>query len=489
MDSSVRVEGRHATTHASAARALRSLAVIALVSLAGACGGGGGGDDGGNTETGQIAATVVDQFDAPVNDVTIEATIGSTTRRATTGSDGTATVTQVPTGSVNVSATADGLVEPPAQTVTVNAGATTNVDFVIERVTNAAGGVTRAAADEPTDGSSFTFRIRVFVIDEDFQPVTNLTGADFSLADCSEDDGDPSQPHCVRGSTAGFDVDYTVANATPADFSFTDPDPDGPVPYAAAVLLDSSESIAETDPTDARIFANKVYLEDIGSNNRVMLAAFADDADAQIPDPPLTIYPCDAAPCPAPEFTNNGATLFPSLDSLATLEGGGTPLYDSLGQMLTVVDDTADALPSPPANLRRAVVLFSDGRDIYCDDVQPDPFQNCTDQRVTVVEQSEQLGVDIVTIGLGANVDSLAMAELALRGRGAYLFADDSTQLIPIYGVLGRVLSKTLPIYEMVWTVDSAVAGAFAPGRAVIGRLTVDTGSSTFTLPFVVQIE
>jgi hypothetical protein len=362
------------------------------------------------------------------------------------------------------------------------------VNFVIERVTQAAGGVTLAVAQEPTDGSSFTFRMRVLVIDQDFEPVRNLTAADFTLADCSEDDGDSSQPHCVRGGTAQFDVDYTVESATPAGFQFIDPDPDGPVPYAAALLLDSSESIATTDPTDARIFANKQYLEGIGNNDRVMLAAFADDVDSQLPED-LTIYPCDASPCPAPEFTNDGESLFPSLDSLATLEGGGTPLYDSLGQMLTVVDDTADALPSPPANLRRAVVLFSDGRDIYCDDVQPDPFQNCTDQRVAVANQSEQLGVDILTIGLGDNVDSLAMAELALRGRGSYLFAQDSTQLIPMYSVLGQLLSKTLPIYEMVWTVNSAVPGAFNSNRAVIGRLTVDTGSEPFTLPFVVQIE
>ena len=61
-----------------------------------------------------------DQFNAPINGVTITASIGSTTRSSTTGADGTATVTQVPTGTVSVTATAEGLTGGDAQNVTVN---------------------------------------------------------------------------------------------------------------------------------------------------------------------------------------------------------------------------------------------------------------------------------------------------------------------------------------------------------------------------------
>ena len=50
------------------------------------------------------------------------------------------------------------------------------------------------------------------------------------------------------------------------------------------------------------------------------------------------------------------------------------------------------------------------------------------------------------------------MAELALRNGGAYMFAERPTQLISIFGVLDRLLSDSLPSYEMVWTVN-AVAG------------------------------
>src|SRR5687768_15060982 len=104
MDNRVSVERCGLMSSLSlASRSLRVITLAAALTLTACGGGGGGGDDGGNPpppDTGQIAATVVDQFDAPINGVTI--TAGS--RTATTGSAGTATVTEVPTGSVSVTA-------------------------------------------------------------------------------------------------------------------------------------------------------------------------------------------------------------------------------------------------------------------------------------------------------------------------------------------------------------------------------------------------
>ena len=228
--------------------------------------------------TGQIAATVVDQFDAPINGVTITATIDNTTRTATTGSAGTATVTQVPAGSVSVTASADGLVDPPAQTVTVTEDGTANVEFTMQRVVEAAGGISRAVVEDPlsVNGDTFTFRISVIVIDENFNPVPGLTASAFSLADCTPVQPEfPERPDCVRFGSPGDDAPYTVANATPAEFQEI-ADPPGPVPYAAGLLFDSSASIADSDPTDARIFATKEYLNDVATPDLVMLAAFAD---------------------------------------------------------------------------------------------------------------------------------------------------------------------------------------------------------------------
>lgn len=488
MDSMIKVEGHRLTLRTGSAGKVRLLAAITLAALATACGGGGDGDgNGGNPPpepAGEIHATAVDdQFNTPIEGVTITAG----TRTSTTGADGTATVAQVPTGSVSVTAHAEGLIDPPAQTVTVNEDTPAEVTFRFQRVTEGTGGIAAAGAEGPPslNGSSFTFRLRVIVIDQDFNPVPGLTASAFTLADCEPVTTGPLRPECVRGiDNPGFDAAYTVPDATPTGFQAI-PAPQA-VPYAAGLLFDSSESIADSDPTDARIFAAKEYLSNLPSGNLVMLAAFSDD-DSLLPDPPLTFFPCE--PC-TPQFTGDGDSLFASLDELATLEGGGTPLYDSLaasdGQtgMIISVDQTTT---SPP-DLRRAVVLFSDGKDIYCD-VPPGSFEFCIQRREEVVAEGTNLDVDIFTIGLSENVDSLAMAELALRNGGAYMFAERPTQLISIFGVLDRLLADAVPSYEMVWTVNAAET-TFAAGRAVIGRLTVDTGAEEpFTLPFAVQIE
>lgn len=489
MDNRVSVERCGLMSSLSlASRSLRVITLAAALTLTACGGGGGGGDDGGNPpppDTGEITATVVDQFDAPINGVTI--TAGS--RTATTGSAGTATVTEVPTGSVSVTASAAGLADPPAQTVTVTEGGTASVEFTMQRVIEAAGGISKARAEDPlTDGSTFTFRIGVIVIDENFNPVPGLTASAFSLANCTPVTGEfPERPDCVRFGSPGDDAPYTVANATPAEFQEI-ADPPGPVPYAAGLLFDSSASIADSDPTDARIFATKEYLNDVAAGDLVMLAAFADQEARQLPNEGVNFFPCD--PC-TPSFTSDGNSLFASLDSLATLEGGGTPLYDSLATsdgltgMIISVDDEA---PTTPANLRKAVVLFSDGQDIYCAE-PPGSFQFCTERRRDVVIEAEAREVDIFTIGLQSdNIDSLAMAELALRNGGSYLFAERPTQLLSIFGILDRLLAEDMPTYEMVWTVNAA-GGTLIPGRAVIGELTVDTGAATFTLPLVVQVQ
>ncbi len=82
MDNRVSVEGYGPMSSLSlASRSLRVIALAAALALTACGGGGGGGDDGGGNppppdpDTGQIAATVVDQFDAPINGVTITAAV------------------------------------------------------------------------------------------------------------------------------------------------------------------------------------------------------------------------------------------------------------------------------------------------------------------------------------------------------------------------------------------------------------------------------
>jgi hypothetical protein len=53
-------------------------------------------------------------------------------------------------------------------------------------------------------------------------------------------------------------------------------------------MIDQSQSINGSDPTGARLFSAKAFLEGLSPNDWVLLSAFADEGgntDAQIPDP------------------------------------------------------------------------------------------------------------------------------------------------------------------------------------------------------------
>jgi hypothetical protein len=248
-----------------------------------------------------------------------------------------------------------------------------------------------------------------------------------------------------------------------------------PQPYAAALAFDQSASIERNDPTDARIFSAKEFLKSLGGSDVAAVAAFADGetAGAKIPVRPVTIYPVGA-----PSFTSNGRDLFDELDSLATLEGGGTPLYEALCRAMDF------SVASAPAGVRRAVVVFTDGRD---DPAGATGTYSCR-TLASAVAKSIATDVDIFSIGLSGEVDGNALATLAAAGNGVFLFAEDVTQLIPIYGSLGNLLSGSLSTYRLSFRITADAAGTFAPGRNVRGVLSVAAPSNTVNLPFVVRI-
>jgi hypothetical protein len=304
------------------------------------------------------------------------------------------------------------------------------------------------------------------------------------LQDCVVDTTPPNNaPECIRSSSVSNDVGYTVTSVptAPATFALI---PGNPAqPYAAALVLDQSDSIRDSDPTDARIFASKTFLEKVGANDRVVLSAFAADAGqfalAKIPVKPLTIYPLPNSG-DEPLFTADGTSYFDELDELAEQEGGETPLYSSLNSM---VDYTAKHAPPGIPGQLKAAVLFSDGDDTDC--INPTA---CQTARNAVIDNALAKGVDLFTIGLSDEVNFEAMAELADRGNGIFLYAEFAEQLIPIYGALGNLLSRSLATYEVTWTIEADAAGAFLPGRTILGTVQVRTASNPVNLPVIVRI-
>lgn len=58
----------------------------------------------------------------------------------------------------------------------------------------------------------------------------------------------------------------------------------------------------------------------------------------------------------------------------------------------------------------------------------------------------------------------------------------------PPRGCIQRLLSLSLPTYRLKWTVQASSAGVFQTGNAILGRVTVTAGTSTFDVPFIVGI-
>jgi hypothetical protein len=446
-------------------------AVLVLCLGLAACGGGGsGGGAGVDTPPalGALKVTVSDSFGAAVSGATVQGPRGT----ASTDSQGVALLLVNPSDTTaGVSISRQSFVDKSIS-VSLMTGQLSEVTVTLVRTTSAAGGsMTSRSGVLPTvhdADQQLTFEIELVVVDGDSRPIENLSIADFVLRSCTPDPA-TDRTDCVRGASTDADVTYVPATTTPE--ASTQTAGAAARPYAAALLLDQSGSIQQTDPTGARLFSAKAFLSGLGSDDRALLAAFASAPGATIPTPPLAVYGTfqDQA---------SAASYFPTLDGLATLVGGNTPLYEALDALQQRVVNDA----SLPVDLAKAVVIFTDGMD-SCGSPQA-----CLASREQSIQRANAEQVRLFTIGLSSGVDTIALGELANRTGGAFLYADTPEQLLPLYGSVGKLLSLSLPTYRLRWTVRAGSPGAFRSGQTLLGRVQVTAAGSTFNVPFVVGI-
>ena len=483
MDRIVSVEGHGPMSSLRvASRGLRLIALAALVAALTACGGGGGGgDDGGNpppTPTGTLRVTVTDTFGAAVQDATVQATVGAASRSGSTAADGVVTLTGVAVGAASVDVSRSTFVSQNDVPATITENQTTELAVQLVRATSAAGGSLTSRVGAPVvggNGQTMTFQIELVIVGNDSQAITTLTAANFVLQPCAPDSNTP-RTDCIGGVPLDFDEPYQSTTPTAQDALLVPGLPRED--YAAGLMLDQSQSISGSDPTGARLFSAKAFLDGLGSGDRALLSVFANDGtntDALIPTQPLTIYP----PFRSPTTTRDAPSYYDTLDSLVDLVGGGTPLYESLDLLREQV--VADA--TLPVGIAKAVVIFTDGEDTDCGGVN-----TCRTRRDQSIQAAIADNLRVFTIGLSTGVDFEALAELANDTGGAFLFADSAEQLIPLYGTVGDLLSLTLPTYRLTFNVSADAQGIFVSGRSLIGRVEVTAGSNVFNVPFIVGV-
>jgi hypothetical protein len=312
------------------------------------------------------------------------------------------------------------------------------------------------------DGRSLRFSARLYVVEGDVRgDLEDWNIGDLSVLPCAPATGDPPYPlvpKCIEGP-AGFDTAYTgtVLSKTWVGPAATEE------PLALSLLLDQGSSVIVEDDADRRLLAAKYLQTQLKSGDQLLLAAFAADdvgsgQPALLPDQPATIYPVDA-----PGFTTDGASLFATIDMLAALEGGASPLHAAIDDVVEFT--TARA----PADLRRTVVALASGDDRGCG-----TRHECRAQQQTLLAKGAASEVSIVTVGLGdaeGHVDAGLLGTFAEGEHNAVFWAADARQVPTILGRLPAILDGRHAAIDISFELHSTVGGAFASRNVVKGTL------------------
>jgi hypothetical protein len=308
-----------------------------------------------------------------------------------------------------------------------------------------------SVTENSPDGRMLEFRARLFVVEgraSEGQDLEAWNMGAVSVLPCAAD--------CVEGA-AGFDAAYegsTVSQdwvdpASPSD------------PLALMLLLDQGGSVAVTDPEDRRLLAARYLQTRLRESDQVALAAFAADAAgnaALLPEQPVTIFPIGN-----PAFTPDGLAYFPIINSLATLEGGNSPLHAAVAEL---IDFSASAAP---AGSRRAIVALASGDVSDCGNQA-----ECRAAQDALREQAATANVSVVGVGLSdpsGEVDRERLGPFAQFADGAVFWARDATQVPTVFGRLPDIVGGRHGAVDVTIRLESPVAGAFSSGNTVVGTL------------------
>jgi hypothetical protein len=251
---------------------------------------------------------------------------------------------------------------------------------------------------------------------------------------------------------------------------------------SSTLLLDQSGTVTTSDPGDHRLFAAKYFLTWGQVDRRVSLAAFAaDDAasgqPALLPQQPLTIFPVEN-----PVVGAAGRELFPTVDALGSLEGGGAPLYDALDRLIDFAAPGPDEIST--------IFVVTDGRDTTCG-----TYSQCKERRRQVLQKSRDRKVTITTIGAGAaGVDREALGALShgsYAGDRAVFWGSYSSHLPATLRT--ALLNQRWPENrrDTTFQIQAPRAGTFASGRTVIGTVRIRVCPEfcgDASVPFTVEI-
>jgi hypothetical protein len=269
---------------------------------------------------------------------------------------------------------------------------------VPELPSSPSGGLSQVSVSA-VNGSELSFCVDLFAIDHFGGFIENLDGNCFSYDN-------------TDGSTLSFIG--LEARRTPDKG-----------PYSAQLLFDQSGSISSTDPTNARIDAGLAFVDIMSGRDEASVAVFTSGSSN---------YPSDLTRLTP--FTVDKNILTDQIEAMRDRQGGGTPLYSSIYDLLLVIDGEAN-------NGNRAIVVFTDGQD--------------TDGGIniaTLIQDANDLGIEVYTVGLGTGVEEDVLAAIALGTGGSVMYAQEVTQLVSLYSSLAELLRGGYDVYNICYTLN-----------------------------------
>ncbi len=277
-----------------------------------------------------------------------------------------------------------------------------------------------------------TFELTFFFADSAGRLVTDLTSSDIEIEDDYFSSG-----NYYDFTLIDLEKDYFYGNG-----------------YSVAVTIDQSGSISSTDPSDSRIIGAKIFFSNLQSNYGHLLA-FA--SGGQLPYD-ITSWG---------DYTTDGTRFFDILDLLKDMEDGGTPLYKA------AYAATDDVYYDGPMGYKY-VLLFTDGED--------------TDGGYTiddVVNNANDKGVVIHTVGLGSGTNLQVLAQLAYGTGGFLINSSNPYQLVSGFRALSNLMAAGGTIYRATW--DVYVDNDVFPGWFET-QIIIDWGSQIIIIPFHVDV-